>query len=191
MTTLILPSETTRVPRTMSRETIYVAPLSLVETTVAGANVSHLVTLINGETLIDTPPGIGPERHLRLAMNDICEPQPGLVLPRDTHVADLIKFAREWDRQAPLLIHCWAGISRSTAAAFISLCALNPAGAELELARALRRASPTAYPNRLLVALGDEILARDGRMVAAVEDIGRGKVADEADVFALPALLAA
>jgi hypothetical protein len=34
-------------------------------------------------------------------------------------------------------------------------------------------------------------LARDGRMVAAVEDIGRGKVADEADVFALPALLAA
>jgi len=191
MTTLILPSETTRVPRTMNRETIYVAPLSLVETTVADANVSHLVTLINGETLIDTPPGIGPERHLRLAMNDICEPQPGLVLPCDTHVADLIRFAREWDRQAPLLIHCWAGISRSTAAAFISLCALNPAGAELELARALRQASPTAYPNRLLVALGDEILARDGRMVAAVADIGRGKVADEADVFALPALLAA
>jgi len=191
MTTLILPSETPRLPRIMSRETIYVAPLSLVETTVADANVSHLVTLINGETLIDTPPGIGPERHLRLAMNDICEPQPGLVLPCDTHVADLIRFAREWDRQAPLLIHCWAGISRSTAAAFISLCALNPAGAELELARALRQASPTAYPNRLLVALGDEILARDGRMVAAVEDIGRGKVADEADVFALPALLAA
>ena len=81
MTTLILPTETTRVPRNMSHETIYVAPLSLVETTVADANVSHLVTLINGETLIDTPPGIGPDRHLRLAMNDICEPQPGLVLP--------------------------------------------------------------------------------------------------------------
>ena len=81
MTTLILPREPTRVPRIMSPETIYVAPLSLVETTVADANVSHLVTLINGETLIATPPGIGPDRHLRLAMNDICEPQPGLVLP--------------------------------------------------------------------------------------------------------------
>ena len=191
MTTLILPREKTRVPRSMSPKTIYVAPLSLVETTVADAQVSHLVTLINGETLISTPPSIGPDRHLRLAMNDICQPQPGLVLPCETHVADLINFARDWDRQAPLLIHCWAGISRSTAAAFISLCALNPEGSELELARTLRRASPTAYPNRLLVALADEILTRNGRMMTAVEDIGRGKLAEEAEVFALPALLAA
>ena len=175
----------------MNPEIIYVAPLSLVEATVADARVSHLVTLINGETLISTPPSIGPERHLRLAMNDICEPQPGLVLPCETHVEDLIRFAVEWNRQAPLLIHCWAGISRSTAAAFISLCALNPGTDELELARALRRASPTAYPNRLLVTLADEALSRDGRMLAAVEDIGRGRIAEEAEVFALPALLAA
>jgi predicted protein tyrosine phosphatase len=191
MTTLILPREMTRVPCGMSPDTIYVAPLSLVEATVTHARVSHLVTLINGETPIDTPPGIGPDRHLRLAMNDICEPQPGLVLPCESHVSELIKFARDWDRQAPLLIHCWAGISRSTAAAFISLCALNPEGAELELARRLRHASPTAYPNRLLVALADEVLSRDGRMIAAIEDIGRGRVAEEAEVFALPARLAA
>jgi predicted protein tyrosine phosphatase len=191
MTTLRLPREAPKVQRTMSPESIFVAPLSLVETTVADASVSHLVTLINGETLIDTPPGIGADRHLRLSMNDICEPQPGLVVPCETHVSDLVRFAREWDRQAPLLIHCWAGISRSTAAAFISLCALNQDGAELELARVLRRASPTAYPNRLLVALGDEALGRDGRMIAAVEEIGRGRVAEQAEVFALPALLAA
>jgi predicted protein tyrosine phosphatase len=191
MDSLNLATEAVKVPRTMTPETIYVAPLSLVEITVADARVSHLVTLINGETLIDTPPGIGPERHLRLAMNDICEPQPGLVLPCDTHVADLINFAREWDRQAPLLIHCWAGISRSTAAAFITLCALNPHVEELMVARALRRASPTAYPNRLLVALADEALARDGRMITAIEDIGRGKIVEEAQVFALPARLAA
>ena len=191
MTTLILPTETPKVRRSMSRESIYVAPLSLVETTVQDAQVSHLVTLINGETSIPTPPSIGLDRHLRLSMNVICEPQPGLVLPCQTHVADLIRFARDWDRQAPLLIHCWAGISRSTAAAFISLCALNPEGAEQELAWALRRASPTAYPNRLLVALADEALARKGHMVTAIEEIGRGKIAEEADVFALPALLAA
>ncbi len=175
----------------MTPETIYVAPLSLVQTTIADASVSHLVTLINGETLIDTPPSIGPDRHLRLAMNDICQPQEGLVLPCETHVADLVKFALDWDRKAPLLIHCWAGISRSTAAAFITLCALNPDAEELELARALRRASPTAYPNRLLVALADEALARDGRMMAAVEHIGRGRIVEEAEVFALPARLAA
>ncbi len=191
MDTLISPTGTARVPRTMSPETIYVAPLSLVKVTVADVRVSHLVTLINGETAIPTPPSIGPDRHLRLSMNDICEPQPGLLLPHENHVTDLIQFARDWDRQAPLLIHCWAGISRSTAAAFISLCALNPEGTELEAARALRRASPTAFPNRLLVALADETLARKGRMIEAVEEIGRGQIAEQADVFALKARLAA
>jgi len=191
MDQLLSPLDRTRVPAHMPPETIFVAPLSLVEATVTGARVSHLVTLINGETLIDTPPSIDRARHLRLAMNDICEPQDGLVVPCANHVADLIQFARDWDQQAPLLIHCWAGISRSTAAAFISLCALNPDADEHGLARALRRASPTAYPNRRLVALADEVLARKGRMSAAVEHIGRGQLAEEAEVFSLPARHAA
>src|SRR5690348_2484014 len=191
MDTLVLARQPTKIEPAMSPETIYVAPLSLVQTTIADACVSHLVTLINDETVIDTPASIGPERHLRLAMNDICEPQPGLVLPCESHVSNLIRFALAWDRKAPLLIHCWAGISRSTAAAFITLCALNPHVEELKVARALRRASPTAYPNRLLIALADEALSRDGRMMAAIEDIGRGKIVEEAEVFALPARLAA
>jgi predicted protein tyrosine phosphatase len=113
------------------------------------------------------------------------------VLPCESHVAELVRFALDWDREAPLLIHCWAGISRSTAAAFIALCALNPGAHELELAQALRQASPTAYPNRRLVRLADEVLGRSGRMITAVEAIGRGTFADEAQVFALPARLAA
>jgi predicted protein tyrosine phosphatase len=175
----------------MKPETIYVSPLSLVEATVADASVGHLVTLINHDTLVKTPPSIEPERHLRLAMNDITEPHEGLVLPCETHVADLVEFALGWDRKAPLLIHCWAGISRSTAAALITLCVLNPDADELRLAQALREASPTASPNRRLVQLGDEVLQRSGRMIEAVECIGPGEFAEEALVFALPALHAA
>jgi len=191
MDTLISPRDRTKVPATMPPETIFVSPLSLVETTVLDVRVSHLVTLINGETLIDTPPSIGRNRHLRLSMNDISEPRDGLVVPHQDHVAELIQFARDWDQQAPLLIHCWAGISRSTAAAFITLCALNPEADEHSLARALRRASPTAYPNRRLVALADEVLSRQGRMSAAVEGIGRGQLAEQGQVFSLPARHAA
>jgi len=191
MDTLISERDRTKVPAAMSPETILVAPLSLVETTVADARVSHLVTLINGETLIDTPPGIGKDRHLRLSMNDISEPRDGLVVPSEDHVSDLIQFACDWDQQAPLLIHCWAGISRSTAAAFISLCALNPKADEHALARTLRRASPTAYPNRRLVGLADNVLERKGRMLTAVEHIGRGQLAEEGQVFSLPARHAA
>jgi predicted protein tyrosine phosphatase len=187
----ISPRVALRVPRIMSPEAIYVAPLSLVGTTIEDVRVSHLVTLINGDTLVPTPPSIGPDRHLRLDMNDICEPSAGLVLPCEEHVADLVQFALDWDRKAPLLIHCWAGISRSTAAAFITLCALNPDADEFSLARALRQASATAYPNRRLVALGDEVLSRSGRMIQAVEHIGRGEFAEEGQVFSLSARLAA
>ena len=191
MDTLISSRDRANVPATMSPETIFVSPLSLVQTTVLDARVSHLVTLINGETLIDTPPSIGRDRHLRLSMNDISEPRDGLVVPCEDHVAELIQFTRDWDQKAPLLIHCWAGISRSTAAAFISLCALNPETDEGSLAQALRVASPTATPNRRLVALADKVLAREGRMTAAVEKIGRGTFAEEGLVFSLPARHAA
>jgi predicted protein tyrosine phosphatase len=187
----ISPRVALRVPRIMSPEAIYVAPLSLVATTIEDVRVSHLVTLINGDTLVPTPPSIGPDRHLRLDMNDICEPSAGLVLPCEEHVADLVQFALDWDRKAPLLIHCWAGISRSTAAAFITLCALNPEADEFGLARALRQASATAFPNRRLVTLGDEVLSRSGRMIQAVEHIGRGEFAEEGQVFSLSARLAA
>ena len=51
-----------------------------------------------------------------------------------------------WGGQGPMVVHCWAGISRSTAAAFTALCAINPQVPEELIARRLREASPTAYP---------------------------------------------
>ncbi len=166
---------------------IYVCPLSYVEDTLITVNASHLVTLINHDTMIDTPPMVMPDNHLRLAMNDIIDATPGLVPPGQEHVEELIDFTTGWDRKAPMLIHCWAGISRSTAAAFIALCVLNPDVSEIHIAKELRKASPTAYPNRRLVTFGDELLGRSGRMVEAVQAIGRGEMAIEGRVFGLPA----
>lgn len=174
----------------MTQESIYVGPLSAVDATVDAAGISHLISLINDQTMISTPPVIAPDNHLRLAMNDISEPQLGLVPPNQDHVAELIEFAIAWDRTGPMLIHCWAGISRSTAAVFIALCTLNPDHEEDGIAQSLRAASRTATPNRRLVGLADEILGRHGRMSAAVAAIGRGDFASEGAVFRMPALLA-
>ena len=173
----------------MIREQIIVGPLSAVDRTVSKAGVSHLVTLINGETLVETPIGIARENHLRLSMNDIIQPQPGLVPPHQDHVAELIGFTHDWDRVGPMMVHCWAGISRSTAAAFIMLCALNPYSDENQIAQQIRTASPTATPNQRLVRFADELLQRSGRMVSAIESIGRGRMAYEGEVFVLPATL--
>jgi predicted protein tyrosine phosphatase len=77
------------------------------------------------------------------------------------------------------------GISRSTASAFAGVCAVNPARDEISIAQALRRASPTATPNIRIVSLADRLLGRDGRMVAAIEAIGRGELTAEAAPFRL------
>jgi predicted protein tyrosine phosphatase len=100
-------------------------------------------------------------------------------------VERLVKFATRWDRAQPLVVHCFAGISRSTAAAFISACALAPERDEAEIAMRIRNASPTASPNPRLVALGDAYLGRQGRMVKAVTRIGMGQPAYEAEPFDL------
>jgi len=84
-----------------------------------------------------------------------------------------------------MLIHCWAGISRSTAAAFTALCLLRPSTDEEQIAWELREASPSATPNRLIVQLADDVMGRGGRMVRAIEKIGRGEEAYEGTPFVL------
>lgn len=166
---------------------IVVCPLSAVEEAIAAYRPSRLVTLLGAEMMIDTPDGIAPDRHLRLSMHDVSGPVDGYVPPAERDVGRLIDFVDAWDRQAPLAIHCWAGISRSTAAAYVALCRLNPGHDERALAAALRRASPHATPNRMIVSHADSALGRNGRMVSAIAEIGRGADAREGRIFTLDA----
>jgi predicted protein tyrosine phosphatase len=152
--------------------------------TVDDVGARHVVTLL-GDERVERPLGIAPENHLRLRLHDISSPLDGYVLPDEAHVAELLAFVRSWDRRAPLVVHCFAGISRSTASAYASVCALNPDRDEARIAWALRRASPTATPNSRIVALADRLLGRNGRMTAAIESIGRGEAAEAATPFRL------
>lgn len=165
--------------------TLHVCSLARLHETVAAVRASHVVTLINVNTAVERPPGIDAERHLFIGMSDIVAPMDGHVVPAQEHVERLLSFVRSWDRSAPIVIHCWAGISRSTAGAFITACALAPKRSEHAIADALRTASPSATPNQRLVAIADAMLGRQGRMSAAIGRIGRGTDAFEGAPFAL------
>jgi len=167
---------------------IHVCALRHVAEMVKHTGARHLVSAINADFLPETPTAIPGNRHLKLDMNDIVEAQPDLVLPNTGHVAKLLDFVRSWDKQAPILIHCYAGLSRSTAAAFIALCALNPRSPEDAIARALRKSSDTAVPNRLFVAVADKALRREGRMIAALDSMGESRSAYECTPFGVEAL---
>ena len=164
---------------------IHVCPLSKIEETVALSGARRLVTLLNAGTPVSRPAGLRPKDHLILSMNDITAAQPDMTLPGEDHVRSLLDFARSGDREAPLVIHCFAGISRSTAAAYSVAAALAPQRDEAELAATLRRLSPSATPNIRLVSIADGLLGRQGRMIAAIESIGRGVDAFEGVPFAL------
>lgn len=158
---------------------ILVTPLSALSPTLDRYRPSHVISLLSASHMIDTPPGIAAENHLRLCLSDIVAAQDGLTPPGDEHVARLIAFGRHWDARAPLVAHCWAGVSRSMAAAFIVLCARTEVGAESALAKKIRARAAHANPNRLMVGLADRLLGRDGRMMDAVESMGRAKFVEE------------
>ena len=164
---------------------IHVCSFARLYSTVKTTGARHVVTLLGVDDHVERPPGVPEGNHLFLRVHDICEPLDGHVAPDAQHVEDLLGFVRGWDRANPLVIHCWAGISRSTAAAFVSVCALSPERDESDIAWAIRRASPTATPNIRIVRFADTLLDRQGRMVSAIEAIGRGTLAEEGVPFHL------
>ena len=161
---------------------IVVCPLSRLAETVAAYRASHIVTLINDGTLFCAPArraGGEPSSCRRSTTSP--SRWTAWCCRRRSMCSDYPRLhAGRWDRAAPIVVHCFAGISRSTAAAFSVFCAARPDLDEAEIALRLRQRSPEATPNARLVAIADEILGRSGRMVRAIEKIGRGAEASKA-----------
>jgi predicted protein tyrosine phosphatase len=158
---------------------LLVGPGSAVARLLANAPVDHVLTLISPDA--EALPVETPRTLLRL--NDIAEARPGLVPPSLETIAAILALGETLRPDAVLLIHCHAGVSRSTAAAYILACAIRPAGEEDALAKFLRASCPQATPNPLMVALADQALARDGAMSRAIAGIGRGVDAFEGAVI--------
>ena len=138
------------------------------------AAVTHVLSILDPG--YPEPPDFaayGPHKRLTLRFDDIIDPAPGLMMPEREHIEELLRFGEgltssEADPLRHLLVHCHAGISRSTASMTILLAEAQPATDEDELFAEIREIRPQAWPNSHMVALADELLGRGGRMVAAL-----------------------
>lgn len=158
---------------------IVVSPLSRIAEMAVRHKAREMISLTAKEQAFHRPGVIRADRHLTLHMNDIAFKGTGkLVAPEESHVRRIIEFTACWQQDAPLLVHCWMGVSRSPAAALIAALSLAPDQDDDGLARRLRAASPFATPNARLIEIGDALLGRRGRLVDAVRAIGRGADAD-------------
>ena len=162
---------------------IHVCSLAALPEIVRMTGASHVLTVMGNVDQVMRPASVLAANHFKVSMDDITEPMDGYTTPSETHVDQVLNFVRGWDRKAPMVIHCYAGVSRSTASAFAAACMLNPHRNEMEIARKLRAASPIASPNRLIVSLADKALGRDGRMIRALESIGPATMMVEGKPF--------
>ncbi len=165
--------------------TVIVSPLERVAELIAARKPARLVSLLSPDGL--EPPEWRHGPHLSLRFHDIGELREGLTAPDVEMIDRLLAFGAEWREPGPLVAHCWFGVSRSPAAAYILACAADPSRSEDEIADALRRAAPEATPNPMMVRLADARLGRDGRMARAIERIGRGRETSCGSPFELKA----
>ena len=162
---------------------IHVCSLADLPATVEATGARYVLTVMGKVEKAERPPLVPEANHLKIPMDDITEAADGFIAPSAAHIERVFDFVRKWKRDAPMVIHCYAGISRSTASAFAAACLLNPNRDELSIAHQIREASPSAFPNRLIVTLADDSLGRKGRMLRALDAMGPGSMAVEGRPF--------
>jgi predicted protein tyrosine phosphatase len=139
----------------------------------SAVGVSHILSILDPEW--PEPAAFRAfDPHLRttLYFHDAIEPGPHIVLPAKADVETILAFGRDVGQDLRhLLIHCHAGISRSTAAMAMILAQAFPDESEGAIVERLFAIRPQAWPNSRMIGFADEILGRDGRFMAAVTGI--------------------
>ncbi|MFL5334787.1 MAG: tyrosine phosphatase family protein [Geminicoccaceae bacterium] len=137
--------------------------------------VTHVLSILDpGYPEPDAFAAYDPHHRLTLRFHDIIGPWPGWQAPEREDVEALVGFGHELDgagdKLSHLLVHCHAGISRSTAAMATLLARHTPLGEEEGIFARIREIRPIAWPNSRMVDFADDVLGRGGRLSAALRD---------------------
>lgn len=137
--------------------------------------VTHVLSLLDpGWPAIEAFDGYGAHHRTTLHFHDIIDPAAGKVMPIPAHVEEILRFGADLAASSPgrrdghLLVHCYMGVSRSTAAMLALLTQAYPTETEERLFARLRKIRPQAWPNSLMVGYADDLLGRSGRLTAAL-----------------------
>jgi predicted protein tyrosine phosphatase len=133
--------------------------------------VTHVLSVLDPDWPdLDAFGAYGEHHRATLRFHDIIDPQAGRVMPAPEHMEAVLAFGRSLDQtqEGHLLVHCHAGVSRSTASMLAMLAQAEPGADEDALFARLRAIRPQAWPNSVMVGHADDLLGRGGRLVAAL-----------------------
>jgi predicted protein tyrosine phosphatase len=134
------------------------------------AGVTHVLSILDpGWPEPEALGAFDAHRRLELRFHDVIEAGPGWIAPERLDVEQLLSFGRDLTqaRGTHLLVHCHAGVSRSTAAATLILAQARPDRPAEEVLQAVVRQRSHAWPNLRILELGDALLDRRGEIVDA------------------------
>lgn len=127
-------------------------------------SIAHLISITGAKQQKPIRGFKNIKSSLWLKFDDLNEKKH--ACPKREHVEKIVEFGRKIrDTEGTVLIHCEAGISRSTAAAFVILCDLLGPGKEEEAMQQVANNRPMLHPNKIICEYGDRILNRNGRMI--------------------------
>ena len=129
--------------------------------------VSHVLSII--DTHEPRPPALDDFfeiDHELIRFDDIVDEYPGFEACTPRHIAQVLEFGERVHATAGshVLVHCHAGVSRSTAAAAILMCQHAPGQEEAAFLKLLELRKH-GWPNTRMVQFADTLLKRDGAML--------------------------
>jgi predicted protein tyrosine phosphatase len=150
------------------------------------ARVSHVLSILDPEWPVPEVFGrFGEHRKLELRFHDVIDEAPGTVAPGLADVQQLLEFGGDLDREpvadAHLLVHCHAGISRSSASMALLLAQAMPDLAGDAIFAEILRIRPQIWPNLRIIEMGDRALGRNGDLIAASHRVYRLQIGRRPD----------
>ena len=136
----------------------------------SGKPWTHVVSIWDKAHLYDTAcrervQALAPQAELLFTFFDDTSDPNYPDGPKRRDVQRILDFTASLTPKHKVLVHCLAGISRSTATAYAILCQHSRPGTELENLFKIESMRPLVMPNRLVMQHADKILRRNGGML--------------------------
>ena len=132
--------------------------------------VSHVISILDPDHPLPAAiAAYGDHARLDLRFHDVIEETAEQVAPGTDDIRRILTFGRGLPaaERIRLLVHCHAGISRSTAAMALVLAQAHPEQPAADLLQHILSKREKAWPNLRMLELGDRLLARADPLATA------------------------
>ena len=136
---------------------------------------THLCTMLDVGDRVFRPYRIPATNHLQLNFEDEEDPTKWAA-PTLSHAETILNWGQALPSDARVVVHCFAGACRSTAAGIALWLQANGTHRLQEAGEWLKTDRPQACPNLLMAEYFDQILNLNGELVKLCDQIGTDSI---------------